>query len=233
VRESGINVTGAGSRYCADSCASPATLYQDLDGDGYGSGGVSQVSCAQSAGWSPLAGDCNEGNPSIHPGAFESCNALDDNCNGLIDEDALGVDSDSDGVRNACDVCAAAFDPAQSDFDHDGQGDLCDVNDGLIYLLSTDKIHIAWQGESGPASFNVYEADLDLLRASGIYTQVPGSNPLANKRCGVTDLSVLDAASVPSGKVKFALVTGVTGGVEGSLGTDGGNVERPNTNPCP
>ena len=35
-----------------------------------------------------------------------------------------------------------------------------------------------------------------------------------------------------AGKVEFSLVTGVTGGVEGSLGTNKAGVPRPNTNPC-
>jgi hypothetical protein len=37
----------------------------------------------------------------------------------------------------------------------------------------------------------------------------------------------------PVGKVVFSLVTGVTGGVEGSLGNDGDGNPRPNANPCP
>src|SRR4051812_14847838 len=30
--------------------------------------------------------DCDDSNPSIHPGALETCNFVDDNCNGEIDE---------------------------------------------------------------------------------------------------------------------------------------------------
>jgi MYXO-CTERM domain-containing protein len=42
----------------------------DLDGDG--------VSCA--------AGDCNDGNREIRPGATELCDAIDNNCNMMVDE---------------------------------------------------------------------------------------------------------------------------------------------------
>jgi N-acetylneuraminic acid mutarotase len=232
--EAGINVLGTGGRYCADSCASPTTLYEDADGDGYGVAGVSQVTCASPAGWAAVAGDCNDGDATVHPSAADAtCNLVDNDCDGLVDEDVPNVDDDLDGIRNACDVCADAYDPVQSDSDHDGQGDLCDPDDGVIYLSGLDRDHIRWNAESGPTSWNVYEGDLGVLRTTGVYTQTPGSNSVAHRRCGVTGTIVDDPASIPAGAVKFALVTGVTGGVEGSLGTDGQGNTRPNTNPCP
>jgi hypothetical protein len=42
----------------------------DADGDGY----------------SVCAGDCNDADPAVHPGAFESCNGIDDDCNGATDD---------------------------------------------------------------------------------------------------------------------------------------------------
>jgi hypothetical protein len=57
------------------------------------------------------SGDCNDHNPSIHPGAVEIVGDLiDNNCNGLADEDADGhpsndtVDHDGDGVAMAPDL---------------------------------------------------------------------------------------------------------------------------------
>lgn len=50
-------------------------------------------------------GDCDDSNPSVHPGAPEIVGDLiDNNCNGIADEDALGnpstdtVDHDGDGL---------------------------------------------------------------------------------------------------------------------------------------
>jgi len=126
------------------------------------------------------------------------------------------------------------FNPTQSDFNFDGEGDACDVNDGLIYIFGTDdETFIEWQAESGPSSWNAYEGDLAVLKSTGVYTQSPGSNPLADRQCGVADPFVEDLVVPAAGKVRFSLVTGVTGGVEGSLGTNSAGTPRPNANPCP
>jgi hypothetical protein len=278
------------------------TLYRDADGDGFGDPNVTLSTCMSPAGWIAQAGDCDDSRSSVHPGATEVCDGLDNDCNGAVDEDAQGVDSDGDGIHNACDNCRFVFNadqidsdhdgvgnvcdncltvpnhdqrdtdgdglgdacdncptdananqadidgdhvgdgcdnclfdynPTQTDFDHDGEGDVCDVNDGLIYIYSTDSNYIEWQQEAGPTNWNVYEGDLSLLRSTGVYTQSTGSNPLADRHCGAADPYVEDFESVAAGSVKFALVTGVTGGIEGSLGTSSAGATRPNTNPCP
>ena len=65
-----------------------AAVEPDLDGDGYGL----------------LAGDCDDSDPTIYPGAEEICDDIDNNCNGLIDEGTEQVwflDSDGDSFGNA------------------------------------------------------------------------------------------------------------------------------------
>jgi N-acetylneuraminic acid mutarotase len=185
-------------------------------------------------GFSVCQGDCDDTNPLVHPGATEVCNGIDDNCNSQIDEDAAGVDSDGDGMHNACDNCGFVWNPNQTDFDRDGEGDACDLNDGLIYVLGTDdKNYAEWQAESGYTTWNSYRGSLAVLRATGQYTQAPGSNPLAAHDCGVSNLYVLDLDVPAPGEVAFNLVTGVAGGVESGLGTNSAGVPRANANPCP
>lgn len=55
----------------------------DNDGDGY-----------------TAANDCNDNNPSIHPGAVENCDGVDNNCNNSVDEGcAVCTDADNDGYK--------------------------------------------------------------------------------------------------------------------------------------
>lgn len=59
--------------------------------------------------------DCNSTDASVHPGAAETCNSIDDNCNGQIDEDLAIVtyykDSDSDAYGNAAQAVTACAQP--------------------------------------------------------------------------------------------------------------------------
>ena len=158
---------------------------------------------------------------------------MHDDCNLLVD-DGSDEDVDGDGVHAACDDCPASYNPAQGDLDHDGEGDICDVNDGLIFVYGTDdRNYIEWQAESGYTTWNSYRGSLAVLRATGQYTQAPGSNQLAARDCGLSDPYAFDPPAPDPGEVAFSLVTGVTGGIESDLGTNGSGVPRTNATPCP
>ena len=76
--------------------------------------------------------------------------------------------------------------------------------------------------------WNSYKGDLDVLKATGVYTQVPLSNPLARQDCRLRDPEVEDVIPPAVGKVAFFLTTGVSGNTESGL-----DHSRPNDNPCP
>jgi predicted outer membrane repeat protein len=63
------------------------------------------LSCdADGDGFRGNAGDCNDTNPNVFPGAPEACNGLDDDCDEVIDEDVLRTfyaDADGDGFGDA------------------------------------------------------------------------------------------------------------------------------------
>ena len=83
----------ANSTDCNDADATKyqnLTGYADADGDTYTAGGAQTVCSGASltAGYRAIqkGEDCNDSSASVHPGATEVCNGIDDNCIGGIDE---------------------------------------------------------------------------------------------------------------------------------------------------
>jgi hypothetical protein len=80
------------------------TYYRDADGDGYGNPAISTVSCSKPKGYVTNNTDCDDTRSSVHPGAAEVCDGLDNNCNGTIDEGTVMTtwyrDADGDGYGN-------------------------------------------------------------------------------------------------------------------------------------
>ncbi len=79
------------------------TWYADSDGDGYGDATTTSDACQSPPGYSSNGDDCDDNNPSAHPGSFEVCDSADNDCDGDVDEsDAINAsnwyaDSDGDG----------------------------------------------------------------------------------------------------------------------------------------
>jgi hypothetical protein len=75
--------------------------YGDVDFDGWGVDTDVGVACATPPGRARFAGDCDDGDPDVHPSAAEDCGAaVDHNCDGFSGDE----DHDGDGVV-ACDDC--------------------------------------------------------------------------------------------------------------------------------
>ncbi len=121
----------------ADSSVSGrSTLYRDADGDGYGTGSGLLLSCEAPAGYGRIAGDCNDGDATVFPGAVEVWyDGVDQDCAGDDDDDA-----DADGYQararggTDCDDARADVNPgrpevcddADTDEDCDGLADDAD-----------------------------------------------------------------------------------------------------------
>jgi hypothetical protein len=83
------------------------TFYRDGDNDGAGRSSETMDACSAPTGFAPLGAgfDCDDGVPTVKPGAPERCNGVDDNCVGGVDEGF------ANRPGNSCsqDICTGTF----------------------------------------------------------------------------------------------------------------------------
>ncbi len=94
-----------------------STFYADGDGDGYGDAASTTAACSLPGGYSVLPTDCDDADPSAHPGAFEICDGVDNDCDSTIDENAINAqtfyaDTDSDTYGDATSTTSACTAPS-------------------------------------------------------------------------------------------------------------------------
>jgi len=108
-----------------------ATLwYLDDDGDGWGDSDAQQLGCLGTSGLVATAGDCDDSNDAVHPGAEEHCDGEDEDCDGEVDDNAQDgttwyADLDQDGYGGV--VSTVACDAPSEHWLDDGG---VDCNDG-------------------------------------------------------------------------------------------------------
>ena len=76
--------------------------YRDQDGDSYGTSSDIRNACNPPEGYVVNAGDCDDSDNSIHPGALELCDGADNDCN---DSTFDGEDEIDDCDGNDADLC--------------------------------------------------------------------------------------------------------------------------------
>src|SRR5262249_21160879 len=91
----------------AYGCGVGNKYWRDNDGDHYGLADAGwTMNCSAPPYFAVEQGDCNDNDPTVHPGAAEVCDGKDNNCNGTIDEGLESVvqcedkDGDGHGIRN-------------------------------------------------------------------------------------------------------------------------------------
>ena len=111
-------------------CSNDETCLRDADEDGYGGPEVRVLDwTCELPGNTIVGGDCDDDDPSIHPGAIElPDDEIDSDCNGL-----LGPDEDLDGfdVNEDCDDADPTSYPGADDPLGDGIDQDCDGSDGI------------------------------------------------------------------------------------------------------
>jgi hypothetical protein len=152
----------------------PSDWYADGDGDGFGDTDSARQACEPPPGHVAGDGDCDDGDPAVHPEAEEVCNGLDDDCDTLTDDadDSLDsdtqatwyIDADGDGwgtdsaTIRACDQPSgyAGQDGDCDDGEAETNPESWDVIDGvdndcdgLFDLVPTTRADVVIQGEMG------------------------------------------------------------------------------------
>jgi len=94
-----------------------ATLYMDLSAVG-----TASLDDGDGDGYAPADGDCDDADPSRHPGADEACNGIDDDCSGSVPEEE--EDRDFDGLR----YCEGDCDDDDNAV-YPGAAEICDDKD--------------------------------------------------------------------------------------------------------
>ncbi|MFH1464362.1 MAG: MopE-related protein [Pseudomonadota bacterium] len=77
-----------------------ADFWRDADGDGWGGPYTALPACEAPEGYAAQPGDCDDGDPSTHPGAEEVCDGVDHDCDGVADDGFVTtwyLDADGDG----------------------------------------------------------------------------------------------------------------------------------------
>ena len=136
----------------------------DDDGDGYANG----TDCIV------LAGDCDDLDSSVYPGAPELCDGDDNDCDGQVDE---GLDSDGDGWT-ACDGDCNDSNPAVNP----GASEACDGLDtdcsGSVPSTETDSdgdSYAECEGDCADGDSNVFPGASELC--DGLDNDCDGSTP--------------------------------------------------------
>ncbi len=108
-----------------DGAVDATTWYADGDVDGWGDEGEAVESCELPFGYAAEAGDCDDDDGDVNPGADEECDEIDNDCDAATDE---GFDEDGDGFLSCdgdCDDDDAAVNPDADEL-CDGIDNNCD-----------------------------------------------------------------------------------------------------------
>jgi hypothetical protein len=203
--------------------------YIDQDGDGYGTSDPAYPvlrDCSQPMGYASVAGDCDDFDAAIHPGAAEVCDGKDDNCNGMIDEglptQVYCRDLDGDGHGVASEGSETSCQPMTGYGDCGGD---CNDSDPSAYLQVTcgvgwcrrDALGCASSCTPGPPRAevcNAFDDDCDGVVDNGTDLQL----------CGAAGLKCVAGVCVSASSVGGA-TGGRDAGASGGAGAGSAQVE--------
>ena len=178
--------------------------YPDADGDSYGaSAAAAQSSCAPVAGKVTNNTDCNDAVSTIHPGAVEACNLVDDNCDGLVDNGTMtqsyypDVDGDGYGAVGGSAIISCAPIAGRVTNNTDCNDSANSIHPGAIEVCNGIDDNCVGGADDGLTFLSYYpDVDGDGFGASSAAAQ-PACAPVAGKVTSNTDCNDSNAAVKP------------------------------------
>lgn len=165
------------------------TIYHDADKDGWGDKATAILHCADqplASDWTLTLGDCDDKNSSVHSGAVETCNNIDDNCNGETDEaciPAISEDADAGSTDAGSDSSDADTIDAGSDSSTDASPLDAGIDSGSVDASSTDN---ATDSSTDAGSVDI---------GSDVTSAVDASSDSSDTDSAQTDIGSVDAGS--------------------------------------
>ncbi len=163
--------------------------YRDFDSDGFGDANVRRRRCAAPAGFVDDDTDCNDLDDTIHPGATELCDGVDQDCDGVADNGGTGGpwydDADADGYGDASVTVPGCTQPAGTA----ANGLDCDDGDATVNPGASEACNGVDDDCNGAVPGNEADADADSVRlcAGDCNDADPDVRPGAAELCNGTD----------------------------------------------
>ncbi len=121
--------------------------YQDADGDSWGDPDNIATGCDGESGYVANSRDCDDGDASIHPGADETCDGVDQDCDDVVDDNPVDgtswyADDDGDAYGDPNDSSVACEQPkgmvADNTDCNDADADVSPAADEVCDALDND-----------------------------------------------------------------------------------------------
>jgi len=192
-----------------DSPGAPV-WFLDSDGDGYGVDQTGFSSCTARDGAVEVAGDCDDGDASIYPGAAETWyDGIDQDCDPDTEHDADGDGYDGDGPNASdCDDQAADTHPDAEEVCGDGIDNDCSGDAGACGLggtLVSEDIAAEWRGESNDDRAGSVVKGISAVGMSGEPAWAVGASSSGDRRgmVYVLDTDVMDGGLLAAADVRL------------------------------